>query len=456
MGLDKEQVWEEVIASLKVSVSQAAYLAWISQTHLMSLRKTDKTRYVAEIGCETAFVKQNMESRYFGLTQDVLMKIISSPCDLSFSVKPKPKVENTKETSFAPLFDQETTNDDTIERANRAGLRLNFTFDKFAVSGSNQMAYAAAEAVAENPGFAYNPLFIWGGVGVGKTHLMHAIGFKLLSKGNPRLLACTGESFTNDIVEGIRNKTTQKFREKYRKLDMLMVDDIQFIAGKDSVQEEFFHTFNAVTSAGGQIIMTSDQPPTMISKLEDRLKSRFEAGLTVDIANPDFELRCAIIQIKTSEIGMRLETEDIHTIAGNFETARAINGFLMKVMSTSKMENLAINLSLIKNLIAKGVGSEGKFNKKVTPDDVIEKICQHFDVGKRALMGKGRSKPIAYPRQLLMYILRTDLKLPLEEVGRLVGGRDHTTIMHGVDKITSLAGSDVDIREDIMRIKNSL
>lgn len=454
---EKETVWSEVVASLKVSVSQAAYMSWIIQTHLISLKKQDKTRYIAQIGCDTAFVKQNMESRYFGLTQEALMKTIGEPCDITFIVKGKLESVKKQDIGLAPLFEQPEDNEQFMATIVRSGININFTFENFAVSDSNHMAHAAAQAVAESPGAAYNPLFIWGGVGVGKTHLMHAAGYKnIQTKNNPRVLACTGESFTNDIVEGIRNKTTQRVREKYRKLDMLLVDDIQFIAGKDTVQTEFFHTFNAVMSAGGQIIMTSDQSPTNISKLEDRLKSRFEAGLTTDIISPSFELRCAIIEIKSGQKKVNLDTEMVHLIAGNYESARAINGFLMKVSSQSTMDKIPIDVELVKSLIKKGEGKDIDFKKRVTPDEIIEKICSHYSIGKRALMGKGRSRPISYPRQILMYILRKDLGLPYEEVGRLVGGRDHTTVMHGVDKIANLAANNVDTREDIMRIKRQL
>ncbi len=318
------------------------------------------------------------------------------------------------------------------------------------------MAHAAALAVPENLGSAYNPLFIWGGVGVGKTHLMVSVGNSSLHQ-NPSLkvLFCTGEDFTNDIVEGIRNKTTQNFRNKYRKLNLLMVDDIQFIAGKDSVQEEFFHTFNAVTSAGGQVILTSDRPPSEISKLEERLRSRFEAGLTVDIAPPDFELRCAIIQIKSSQKGIDLGMDLVQMIAANLESARKIEGFLTQLITATKFKNVEPTPELVESLLGKR--QENMTNKtRKTPDDAIEIITKYYQVGKRQILGESRARPIARPRQMLMYILRTHLGIGLEEVGRLVGGKDHTTVMHAVEKITQLASSDVNIREDMLKIKQAL
>lgn len=454
MKLNKEQIWHEVLASIRVAVSSATYNTWVVHTHLASLKKLDEGRYMAEIGCASSFVKSTLENRYFGLIQDVLIKTIDYPCDLVFSVKsihtpPAKTIETT------PLFAKEEEGELLMQKIARAQLRPGFTFENFAVSGSNQLAHAAAEAVAREPGQAYNPLIIWGGVGVGKTHLMHAVGHRLLStKDELKILAVTGEDFTNDIVEGIRNKTTQAFRNKYRRLNVLFVDDVQFIAGKESVQEEFFHTFNAVLAAGGQVIMTSDKPPVEIAKLEDRLKSRFEAGMVVDIAPPDFELRCAIVQIKSRQKGLSLEDSLVQTIAGNIDSARKIEGFLTRLMSESKVKNKQINQDLVSSLLGKNTTEEK--SPKATPEELIDTICNHYSIGRRALLGKGRSRIYARPRQMLMYILRTEYNLPLEEVGRLVGGRDHSTVLHGVDKIAQMASQEEATRGDISRIRSAI
>ncbi|MFH1971543.1 MAG: chromosomal replication initiator protein DnaA, partial [Patescibacteria group bacterium] len=308
----------------------------------------------------------------------------------------------------------------------------------------------------KNPGSAYNPLFVWGGVGVGKTHLMNAIGVSILQKKtDSKIYFCTGEEFTNDIVEGIRTKTTQSFRNKYRKLNVLFVDDIQFIAGKDAVQEEFFHTFNAVQGAGGQVILTSDKPPNEISKLEERLRSRFEAGLIVDIAPPDFELRCAITQIKAKEKGLDIPMEIVQLIAGNVEAARKIEGFLTRLMTESSLKKADITEDFVQSLLGKGVEPNSHI-LKTNPNDLINTVAEFYSLGKRQLLGPSRARPVSLPRQVLMYLLRTQYNLPLQEVGRLIGGRDHTTVMHAVNKITNLASTDVKIREDILGIKNNL
>jgi chromosomal replication initiator protein len=456
VSIDKEQVWHETLESVKVTVSPAIFNTWFNQTHLSDLKK-NKKRYIAEVGCSSNFVKVTIESRYFGLIQDSLSKTLERPCDVLFSVKEPPTEKKSKDASLTPLFDRPSeTEKNFLETVAKAGMRQGFTFDNFAVSSSNQMAWAASEAVSKDPGRAYNPLFMWGGVGVGKTHLMTAVGFSII-KTNPdtKILCCTGEQFTNDIVEGIRNKTTQTVRSKYRKLKALLIDDIQFIAGKDAVQEEFFHTFNSLANFGSQIILTSDKPPSEIAKLEERLRSRFEAGLIVDISPPDFELRCAIIQIKTKERGIDIPMDMIQIVAGNLETARKIEGFLIRLSSEAKLKKTEITNGLIESLLGKGVEINGQ-TIKASPTDIINAVSKYFSVGKRALLGISRARPIARPRQVLMYLLRTQLSLPLQEVGKIVGGRDHTTVMHAVDKITHLASKDVQIRADIRGIKDML
>lgn len=454
MDLDYKSTWKDVLEIMKVSVSTGTFTTWFSQTHISKIDDLGE-RYSVEIGSPTSFSKNTIETRYFGLIQDSLIKVLGKPCDLSFIVKENPEKITAGKEAFAPLFGgiNDQLSRDVLQKAR---IRLSFTFENFAVSSSNQMAHAAAEAVAQNLGSAYNPLFIWGGVGVGKTHLMVAVGNSVLHKdAGLKVLFCTGEDFTNDIVEGIRNKTTQAFRNKYRKLDLLLIDDVQFIAGKDAVQEEFFHTFNAVTSAGGQIILTSDRPPSEIAKLEERLKSRFEAGLIVDIAPPDFELRCAITQIKAKEKGIDITMEQAQMIAANAESARKIEGILTKLLTEIHVKKVEMTNELVEAVLGKGLENPAKKTRS-TPAEAIDAVSKYYQVGKRLLLGEGRSRPIARPRQVLMYILRTHMSIPLEEVGRLVGNRDHTTVMHAVEKITQLATNDVQIREDILKIKQSL
>lgn len=453
--LDKNSIWKDTLENVKLSVSNAIFGTWFSQTHLVEVLDMGKRANVV-VGCHSTFAKNTIETRYFGLVQETLSKMIGKPCDVVFEVK-RPEVMES--TTPAPLFqrkaeEEESLSDNFLRKVRNFKIKENFTFENFAVSSTNQMAYAAAEAVSKNPGTSYNPLFIWGGVGVGKSHIANATAFEVLrSSPESKILFCTAEDFTNDIVEGIRNKTTQSFRDKYRKLDVLLLDDIQFIAGKDSVQEEFFHTFNAVTRAGGQIILTSDRPPSEISKLEERLKSRFEAGLIVDIGAPDFELRCAIIMIKTKEKGIELPMEDVQKIAASAESARKIEGVLTKLISEAFLKKTEITSELIDGVLDKP-NTNGSI-KKSTPTEVIEIVCKYYSIAKKNLLGKSRARPWARPRQILMYLLRIELGLPLEEVGKIVE-RDHTTVMHAVEKINDLKAIDVQIREDILGIKRKI
>lgn len=451
--IDKDTIWHECLESIKVSISQASFSAWFSRTHLTNLSKLDD-KYIAELGCPTSYIKNYLENRYFGIIQDSLRNSLNGKCDLTFVVKDIPS-EKKEALDSSPLFQSNLKEDYSYKNAVSASrLRSNFLFENFAVSPSNQMAYAAAEAVSKSPGEAYNPLFIWGGVGVGKTHLMCSVGHSIIKQDSlKKVYFCTGEEFTNDIVEGIRNKSTQSFRNKYRKLDVLLIDDIQFIAGKESVQEEFFHTFNAIVSSGGQVLLTSDRPPQDISKLEERLRSRFEAGLIVDIAPPDFELRCAILQIKANEKKIDIPMNIVQLIAANIDSARKIQGFLVKLSSELSLKNGAeINEDLIQSLLGKKLDEENQV-RRVEPDRVIDSVCKHFSIGKRSILSESRLQKFALPRQILMYILRVEMKYQLTEVGRLIGGRDHTTVMHAVDKISHLALSSVDIREDIDNVK---
>lgn len=453
--IDQKVAWHDTLEIVKVSVSPAIFSTWFSQTHISGIEDLGE-RILVEVGCPTSFAKNTIESRYFGLIQDSISKALGKPVDLTFVVKQNPASVQSKAASSTPLFEEKKDDRDFADALQAARIKPSFTFENFAVSGSNQMAHAAALAVSESLGSAYNPLFIWGGVGVGKTHLMQAVGHSILLKdsGVP-VLSCTAEDFTNDIIDGIRNKTTQDVRKKYRKLRLLMVDDIQFIAGKETAQEEFFHTFNAVTSAGGQVILTSDRPPTEISRLEERLRSRFEAGLIVDIAPPDFELKCAIVQIKSLERKIPLDMEQIQMIAANAEGARKIEGILIKIMNEVHLKKLPITTELVKSALSRGEETNGKVIRS-TPEQAIEAVCKYYQIGKRLILGTSRARQIARPRQMLMYLLRTQLGIAYEEVGRLVGERDHSTVMHAVNKISELATTDVQIREDMLKIKNIL
>jgi len=442
--MNEKKLWQAILSTIELQVSKPIFLTFFKKTSLTSVK--EKT---AKIACANPMVLEMIEKRYYPLLKKIVDKQLKKDLKLEFLVE-----KGREKKEVGPLFAKtKRVPSYQPQGLETIGFRPDFTFENFAVSPLNQMAYAAATAVTQTPGKAYNPLFLYGGVGVGKTHLMQAIGHQLLAKRG-RIVYCTGEDFTNEIVNAIKTKTTQAFKEKYRSARALLVDDIQFVAGKNTVQEEFFHTFNAILQVGGQIILTSDRPPQEISRLEERLRSRFEAGLIIDLPEPDFELRCAILMIKAGQKGIDLPMEIVQLIAGNITSARALEGFLMRIITEAKTKNQAINLSMIEGILSKG--KKKKKRKIVSAKEVISTVAHYFHLKTSQLKGQRRDKNIALPRQVLMYLLRIENELPLMAVGELLGGRDHTTIMHGVKKITKLLAQEESLRVDVLGIKEKL
>lgn len=431
---------------MEMSVSRGVFLTLFSKTEIKSFENG-----VATIACGNPYVSSMLEERYYSLIASSLSKQLKfDKVSLIFVATGKTERKKEPESEMGPLFEQKNEQRTEVPLVS-TNLRPDFNFESFAVSGSNQLAYAAAEAVAATPGKAYNPFFIWGGVGVGKTHLMQAAGWAILHK-NPSLkvIYCAGEDFTNEIVEAIRQKKTSSFKNRYRSADVLLIDDVQFIAGKDTVQEEFFHTFNTIHRSGGQIMLTSDKPPSEIAKLEDRLRSRFEGGMTVDISPPDFELRTAILLIKSKARGKELPIETAKVLAENINDTRRLEGTLTKLMAVAQMQNRELSAAFARELLGEAPKEK---NNKVSPQEMLEAVCEYFDLKPSQIKGDKRDRPIALPRQILMYLLKTELSLPHEEIGGFLGGRDHTTIMHGVEKIKKMVLESERTREDIRRVK---
>ncbi len=321
-----------------------------------------------------------------------------------------------------------------------ANLNPKYTFDTFVVGANNNLAHAASLAVAESPGEVYNPLFIYGGVGLGKTHLMHSIAHFIL-KNDPKakILYVTSEKFTNELIDAIRNKnniTTTEFREKYRNNDVLLIDDIQFIIGKESTQEEFFHTFNTLYESKKQIIISSDKPPKEIETLEERLRSRFEWGLTVDIQSPDYETRMAILRKKEELEGYNIDNEVIKYIATNIKSnIRELEGALTKIVALSKLEtNKEITIELAEEALKDLISSSAA--REITPEYIIQIVCDHFQITPLDIASQKRNRDIVLPRQIAMYLCRDMTAVPLQTIGKSLGGRDHTTVLHGADKIS--------------------
>lgn len=431
---DLEKIWESTLAAVRVNVSSGMWATFLKNTTLLEVKEAGD-RLICVVGCPTAMIRDTILQRFWGQIIEELGRTTGKQCELVLKVESQRVKEPESESSLGPLFENKKTGEGEWKRAK---LREDYTFKTYAVGGSNQMAYAAALAVSRKPGQAYNPLFIYGGVGVGKTHLMQAIGHEALREGENRVLFCTSEQFTNDLVEGIKNKTTEKVRAKYRQVRVLMIDDVQFIAGKPSAQEEFFHTFNAIQAEGGQVVMTSDRPPAEIAKLEERLKSRFGAGLIVDIGQPDWELRTAILLIKAGQRGVELPIEAARVIAEQVEGVRELQGFLTRILTDAEINKAPVNLERVKEMLKLPPGNGT--TKVVTPMEIIEIVAKYYEVGIQQLKGERRTKTVVWPRQVLMYFLAHEAKLPLTEVGRLLGGRDHSTVIHARDKILAQAG----------------
>lgn len=446
------KIWQSVLAGIRVSVSEGAFNTYLRGTFLSDYREGDE-RVVCVVGCQSAFIKNTIENKYLGQLNEELSRLLDKRAETVIKVEMIKNKEKDEEKKLGPLFDGRNDDGEKIKKAN---LRKDYTLENYAVGGSNQMAFAAAQAVAKKPGSAYNPLFIYGGVGVGKTHLMQAIGHKVLEVSGGAVLFCSGEEFTNDLVEAIRFKTTDKVRNKYRKLKVLMIDDVQFIAGKPTVQEEFFHTFNSIMREGGQVVMTSDKPPSEITRLEERLKSRFGAGLIVDIGPADFELRTAILLIKSKQQGIDLPMNVAQAVAENISGIRELQGFLVRLETEKELRHREINQELVEDILKISNPTTNGAAKVVTPSEVVQIISGYYGVGVQQLKGERRTKMVAWPRQILMYILRNELRLPLEEVGRLLGGRDHTTVMHGSDKVRVELETNDKFKTEFSQIKKKI
>ena len=353
----------------------------------------------------------------------------------------------------APLLSFEPSQEDIYRKA---GLNGKYSFDNFAVSGSNQVAYAASQAVADNLSKAYNPLFLYGGVGVGKTHLAQAVASKILEE-NPqkRVFFSPGEQFTNELIEAIFEKNTMKFRKKYRHLNLLIVDDIQFIAGKNTVQEEFFHTFNSIVSGGGQVIFTSDRHPREIKNLEDRLASRFSGGLTVDVQPPDFELRTAILLIKAKEKNIDLGIDLAKLVAEQVSDSRSLEGTLLSLQArVLGRGDETITLNVVESFFH--TESETRPKIRITPHDILNVVCSYYNVRQSQLKSPVRSESLSLPRQVAMFLLRRELNMKHQEIANLLKRKDHTTIMHGVEKINKLLVKDEFFKKEIDRIIQTL
>lgn len=450
--MDKDAVWKAVLTDLKLSLSPVNYSTWIKPLELEAVEGAGEG-YVITIKCPAAYHQQMLETRYLGQIKKICERVSNAKVEIATKVG-RNSSDQTKDKA-APLF--ETLNAAIKKRVETGQHNLNprLTFETYVVGASNNFAYAAAAGVAKSPGTRYNPLFIYGGVGLGKTHLMHSVGHAIYAEHPDwEIMYLSAETFGNDLISSLQNKRTAQFKKKYRTPNVLLVDDIQFIAGKEYIQEEFFHTFNELYMSQRQIILTSDKPPQEISKLEERLSSRFMGGLTVDVQMPDFETRMAILNQKCGVLGVQVPPEALSIIAERAVTnIRELEGTLQAIISRSVAAGGEVTSEIAREYF--GAEKERR-SQRVRPAAVISKVSQYFSFKPSELTGPSRKAPLAMARHVAMYVLYSDLNIPYEQIGMLFGGRDHTTIMHAVEKIGEKLKIDPGMGKVVADIKHEL
>ncbi len=429
-----QEKWDEILLNLKEEheITDVSFKTWLLP---LKVHSVDNDTVIVTVP-DVEFLGY-IRKKYGFLLKITIEEVTGFECEVNFEVENQTPPEKQKSGSGNSMISNGfSVSQSAISTAN---LNPKYTFDTFVVGANNNLAHAASLAVAESPGEIYNPLFIYGGVGLGKTHLMHSIGhFILKNNPNAKVLYVTSEKFTNELIDAIRNKNNfspTEFREKYRNNDVLLIDDIQFIIGKESTQEEFFHTFNALYELKKQIIISSDKPPKEIETLEERLRSRFEWGLTVDIQSPDYETRMAILRKKEDMEGYNIDNEVVKYIATNIKSnIRELEGALTKIVALSRLDNKEITVELAEEALKDIISPNDK--REVTPELVIQVVADHFGITPLDICSQKRNKEIVFPRQIVMYLCRDMVGTPLQVIGKFLGGRDHTTIIHGIDKIT--------------------
>lgn len=450
-------LWQTVLGEIELSVSRAAFVTWFKHTELTELT-ADGDAYIS---VPNIFAKQQFEVKFNKQIVETLRKNGVDIRSVTYSINgaklPKQTADNRTEQRVADIAEKRVAHaasgGGTATPA-KGGLNPRYTFDNYIVGSSNDLAYAACQAVAKSPGTKYNPLFIYGGVGLGKTHLMQAVGNDILVHSpDTKILYVNSETFVNEFLEHIRFKK-KGFSDKYRSVDVLIVDDMQFIAGKEKTQEEFFHTFNALHQANKQIIISSDKPPKSIPTLTERLRSRFEWGMAIDIQMPDFETRCAILETKAALSGIALNKETTEFLANNIKTnIRELEGALNQLLAFAEMRGVEPDLQTAAGLLGNVRQSRPHH---ITPKQIIDKTAKHFQIDPHDIVSPKRDKHIVVPRQVAMYLLRSELHLSFPRIATELGRKDHTTAIHSVEKIEKAIKLDFMIREQVAGVREKL
>ena len=454
-------LWQAVLGEIELSVSRGNFVTWFKNTQLV--RYKDE---VLVIGVPNIFVKNQLERKFNDLVMEVLAKNGTKPQRIDYKIHTGiPSTQSVHDESVVLLdprpgqANQQTLRprpaSTGVTHAYRQGLNERYTFENFVVGAGNELAYAACQAIVQNPGKKYNPLFIYGGVGIGKTHLIQAVGSAILAnKPNARIVYASTERFVQEFVDAVRFKrNTTNFAAFYRGADVLIVDDVQFLAGKERVQEEFFHTFNALHQANKQIIMSSDKRPEDIPTLEDRLRSRFHQGMTIDMQNPDFETRVAILQSKASSQEVELPQPVAELLANRVQSnIRDLEGALNQVLAYCEMRSVSPTIEIVSALFEGNKNRPKHFNAR----HIIERTAKHFHLSMEDILGPKRDKDIVVPRQIAMYMLRSELHLSFPKIAHELGRKDHTTAIHSVDKIEKELSFDGPIRQNVNELKERL
>lgn len=440
--MNAEQVWQSVLGQLQLEMPKASFDTWVRDTRALALHEN-----VLTIGVRNAYARDWLESRLASTVTRLLNEMVGIGIQVSFVVQ-----SGEAQSPAGPQAGEAEPMPQPAPRPRNQTLNPRYTFDTFVVGSGNRLAHAAAQAVVERPARAYNPLFLYGGVGLGKTHLLHAIGNACQERALS-VLYVSSEEFTNDLINAIRTHTTPAFREKYRSIDVLLIDDIQFIAGKESTQEEFFHTFNHLHGQDKQIILSSDRPPKSLVTLEERLRSRFEWGLTADIQPPDLETRLAILRSKAERNGRYVPDEILNMIANRVQSnIRELEGALNRVMAFSELSGMPVTAQMADMALADFLPPRSD----VRPERVLDLVARTFNISTEKLLGRDRSREIALPRQIAMYLLREEANVSLPQIGQALGGRDHTTVMYAIEKVSDLLERDDRLRRRVVEIRRQL
>jgi chromosomal replication initiator protein len=438
------EIWKAALDELQCKVSPANYQTWLKNT--VGLTYSDSC---FTVGVPSSFVTESLEKRLHPLIEKTLIGIAGKPLSVQFQVH-----LGNGDGELTPPVPSAPASTNYKQRTGAPRLNRKYTFSSFIVGSSNRLAHAAALGVAENPGNSYNPLFVYSGVGLGKTHLLHAIGWEAI-RVRPRVMYVTAEQFTNEFISAIRERRSEDFRNKYRSVDVLLLDDIQFIAGKEQTQEGLFHTFNDLHTGNSQIVISCDRPPKSLTLLEDRLRSRFEWGLIVDMQPPDLETRIAILQTKAEEQKTGAPPEVLNLIARRIQkNIRELEGALNRVLAYARLTKSPLTVELATQALA-DISSDAH-KRTLTPVVIMNAVATFFNIPPETLQGKRRDKTTSQARQIAMYLLREELQCSWTQIGKELGNRDHSTILHGYHKISDEVNTDHGLRRDLLEIRENL